>query len=407
MTTEDRNAPRIQGMPAPRAKRPRVALLNELGGGMGHMHALAHIAGALGKSGFDCEIAVPDPRAVPARLKAKKLRLTLWPVPEKSAGPPGKYAGSYADILALIGFDDRPRVAAAIAAAEKRLSELKPDLIVADFAPVAMLAAAGRIPVLWTGHSYSIPPLDGPRFDRFRQDDVMAVDEDRLTEILQGVQAPRGAPYFSDLPAAFAHTKQIVCCSEVADIFAASRMAPVQGYLVRHEPLPLEARTERIVAYLHGQHHSLAQILDALAASKRDVLLYLAKAPGWAEARVAGSQIVFSPEPLVFPNDLARAGLLVHAGGANLTEEALSLGLPQVTFPMQIEQHMLGLMLRRYGLVEVLGPGFTQSDFRHAIATVLSSDARLRVRLAAERIKREKPDGALPALLAAATSLVS
>ncbi len=184
----------------------------------------------------------------------------------------------------------------------------------------------------------------------------------------------------------------------------------VDGVLATCEPatvLPMAQRTGRIVAYFNGQHHSLEQILDGLAASNRDVLLHISGPPEWAETRIAGSRIVLSPEPLVFPNDLMRADLLAHAGGANLVEEALSLGLPQLMIPMHIDQHVLALMLRRYGLTEMLGAGFSRNEFRNAIEAVSAPDARARVEAEAQRIKREKPDGALPALLAAATRLVS
>jgi hypothetical protein len=270
-----------------------------------------------------------------------------------------------------------------------------------------MLAAVGTIPALWIGHSYATPPLESPRFERFWRDDVLGTDESRLHEIILSIQSERGAPYFSDLPGAFAHARQIPCCSMEADIYAQTRIGPVAGHLRRFDPRPTAQRADRLVGYLHGNHYALDVLIDSLIAARRNTLLYVPNAPDWLEDRVHGTSIMLAAEPLSIPNDLKSATLVLHAGGANLTEEVLSLGIPQLVAPMQIEQHLVGAMLARYGLVRLLARGFDTHDVLAGIAAAMSEECRTRCEAHGKKMQSDYPAGALPNIVAAANDLLS
>ena len=144
----------------------RILLAWELGSGLGHVVRLAPVARELRDAGHECVFALRNPRAAAQTSIADGFTIVQAPlaVPMKSAGP----LGSLGDVLATIGYADPGRLEPLLRGWEGLLSELGIELVVADYAPTACLAALGRTPVVAVGGSFTLPPVHAGHFPPFQ-----------------------------------------------------------------------------------------------------------------------------------------------------------------------------------------------------------------------------------------------
>lgn len=157
----------------------------ELGAGFGHLMRLAPLARALSACGFRVYAALRDLNMAhgifdPAvMLLSAPYRIVM--------SPPSRVADNFADVIAELTFAD-DGVLHAHASAWRNLFELiKPDLIVFDHSPTALLAARGlaaRKVVI--GNGFLVPPA-GDVFPPLRPWDSPDVEEvGRREDVLVG-----------------------------------------------------------------------------------------------------------------------------------------------------------------------------------------------------------------------------
>ncbi len=141
----------------------RVLFAWELGAGLGHINRLTAIAAAFAQRGLEPVFVTTNPAAM---AKAAARRLAAAPVvpviawsPIASRNPGTAPTHTLADILWLLGGDLAEPMKARLDFWRQQIRHWSPDLIVADGAPLALAAAAGRIPSIAVGNAYAIPPL--------------------------------------------------------------------------------------------------------------------------------------------------------------------------------------------------------------------------------------------------------
>ena len=138
----------------------------ELGEGLGHLPALKAIALAAKVEGARAVFALREPgpaRAVLAEAAAEVLPAPYWPTPAL----PAKLSSSHADLIAANGFSSAPSARTVIGSWDKLFDAVKPDLVVSEHAPGAVIAAFGRIPVALVGNGFVVPPADAATFPPF------------------------------------------------------------------------------------------------------------------------------------------------------------------------------------------------------------------------------------------------
>jgi UDP:flavonoid glycosyltransferase YjiC (YdhE family) len=138
----------------------RVLLAAEFLRGSATLNRLLPLAAALAKRGHDVALAVP------AELKAAVSAgdFTMFDAPRWAVSPPaGFVAVSYADVLMHGGYAAPDALRGLMTGFGDVLKRAVPDLLVADFAPTAMLAArvAGTA-MAAVGDGFSLPPLVAP-----------------------------------------------------------------------------------------------------------------------------------------------------------------------------------------------------------------------------------------------------
>ncbi len=94
----------------------------------------------------------------------------LWPIDEPQAAQnlPGPSA-TLNDMLSAAGLADGEAVGRILSAWDGIFDRFRPDLVVADYSPLAAMAARGRIPLVQVGNGFTVPPAEMPRFPLLHQ----------------------------------------------------------------------------------------------------------------------------------------------------------------------------------------------------------------------------------------------
>jgi len=333
----------------------RILFANELGGGLGHAHRLAPWVHALGERGGCPVVAVRDVAAPGPGLFRAGTRLIPAPFLLRAPLGKGMQAGSYAEILLSAAGYGNPQVLARLVRAWLDLMALcETQLLVADFAPTALLAARIRgIACVHIGDGYTIAPR-GAAFDPLAARDLRRIQaaDRQVVATVNRVLAEYGCDAIAqvdELQAAgitilatypeLDHHQGAVRESAYAGHFS---MADGLGFAWHDVPGP------RVLAYLRPEVANFQAIVASLARLPGQVQLY---AGGMVRDRgaVAGYGLAWHATPLPVPAALTECDLVVCHGGHGLVCEALLAAKPVLIFPSNHEQTLTALNVERLG----------------------------------------------------------
>ena len=140
----------------------RVAFCWELGGGFGHFSPLEPLVDFFEREGFEISFIARDVWAAGQWFEQGRFKLFQAPL-RHGAGLQFTSTPTFAHILHNVGYADASGLSA-LAGGWKSLFELiRPDFIVADHSPTAILAARGlSIPTILCGFGFGCPPDESP-----------------------------------------------------------------------------------------------------------------------------------------------------------------------------------------------------------------------------------------------------
>jgi UDP:flavonoid glycosyltransferase YjiC (YdhE family) len=145
----------------------RILFAWELGRNFGHASGLAPIAAELGRRGHVVIAALANIHEGQRFLPAEVLLLPIPKAPMLTKSQESKLGGgpprTYGDLLTASGYHDARVLAALIRAWRSLLTLARPDVVLCESAPTAMLASRGLpFAKLGFGSGYSIPPRIAP-----------------------------------------------------------------------------------------------------------------------------------------------------------------------------------------------------------------------------------------------------
>lgn len=351
----------------------RVLLANEAGTGRGHLTTLKVFAQALGSAfSYDaalCRLNHAADIAPLCELVFQGAALHYQPV--AMAARQGRPIGNWAEFLAALGFADEAFLVRQIDWWVRAIRARCSDLVVAEFAPCAMLAARSLgVPVISIGQGHSTPPPGMVQFPLRGDRSALVHAETELVGIVNRAGAAFGLPplqYFSDIYRCDAQLPRTI---PLLDPYAQLRQTPT--YL---PPLGLDcpelACGDEVFVYfstIEGDDPAIVEALTSVDLPMRVVMPLID--PALAN-RLTACGVAVERQPL--PHDLiaARSRIMVHAGQHGATCLGLSLGLPQLALPCQSEQ---AENARR---VEALGVARRFDRPRHDPAAIAAAITRL------------------------------
>jgi UDP:flavonoid glycosyltransferase YjiC (YdhE family) len=320
----------------------RIVLACEGGTGLGHVDSLVMVAKALGpRFSFDgvhysdasleslsavCETVFRCPATLP--------RLT------SSQAYPDPLNLSWANFLERCNLGKTGKLAPDLAWWRGALRMREIDMVVCDYAPMAMLAARTLgIPVVLTGTAFSVPPDGLQRFPTFvdRETKAADVDEAAIVRTINAICGIRGLPEMAYLPQIYDCAVKLPQGLDFLDPYQGLRTEPLLPRPASFSTL-LAKDGREIFVYLSHITADPDFMLDGLVELDAPVRVFVP----WLEkdrADMLRSHGIMVEDKPQTPDDIARrTRLMVIYGQPSTTTMALASGLPVLAFPQHFEQ---------------------------------------------------------------------
>lgn len=357
----------------------RVLLAWELGGGFGHLAPFLSLAPRLLERGHTLHIAARE--IVGAGRAVGDLPIVVHQAPLCMQ----TYAGlqepplNFAEILMRYGYLDPPMLRAMIGAWRALLDATRTELLIADHAPTALLAARlTGIPTAVIGSPFAVPPDTHPTPNMRRW---MEVPERRLIDsdarVLGAVNAalPAGAEPVTAIREIFSGAAQFFLGVPETDPYGPRDSAIYLGPNGRSTgtamPAWPEGKGRQVLVYLHGNYKHVEAAMRALAAGGNRVIAYVLGADQKLLQLIAALGVNVATEPVDMVRLLAQADICVtHGPGAAFA--ALQAGVPILMLPKQLENFLFAQALQRMGVGALIHPEQDHPDFAGVLEKMLS-----------------------------------
>lgn len=367
----------------------RIMCAWELGGGYGHIAALLPAAQAFRARGHEVVLALKDlfyAERILGGTGLDYLQAPVWQHPPRDLPDPVNYA----EMLFHVGYLDASILTALVKAWRNLYKAVRPDLLLVDHAPTALLAARGlgmRTANLGTG--FFIPPGTTPMpsirpwlrlsSERLLSSELRVLKE--INQVLAGLREPplERLANLLDVDCNFLATYAELDHYGARD--GAEYCGPRFLLDAGAEPVWPAGDGPRVFAYLKPQHRDFAAVLSALTVMPCRALVHAPGLSAQERERYTANNIVFSAQPVCM-SDVARQSALAicHAGHGSVAALLLA-GCPVLLLPMHLEQVLVAKRVVELGAGYAVNPGAEPPDYASLLGTMVL-DPQLRANAA-------------------------
>lgn len=357
----------------------------ELGGGLGHLFRLAPIGAELAKRGCRVSYAIPDVAHGEPYLCTSADQILPAPVCQapRKAHP---LSQTYSQILLRSGYWHRDSLEKQLRGWLALFEVAQPDLLVAEHAPTALLAArkAGLARAA-IGTGFSLPPLTAPLPGLQPwftiPDNYLVEREQEFLGCVNPALKALGAPALTAAAEIFEGAERLLCALPELDHYGARADTRYWGPVLYtaedcEPPLP-SAQRDNIFLYIKPAHRLFRQIVHLL---KEMGLPTLAFAPGLdadEQRALQAKNFSVTLQPVNLKTVAARCRLMISHGGHNAGTFMLRAGVPLFICPMEVEQAVWAYRLRALGLADTVNFFNPERNLRDKIESALSENAAL------------------------------
>ncbi len=391
----------------------RVLLAWELGGGYGHIHRVLPLADQLAAAGLDVTLALRHRATADALLGGRRHSLVDAP-PGPPAMPVPVRIESWADLVFNAGFGQPEAAARSIGQWAALLRAARSDLLIAEFAPGAMLGARlTGLPCLVLGTGWSLPPATRPlpaiRFWAPPAPEVLAAGEARLLAAVNPALRGAGQGPLDSLATLFDPAAGSLCTFPELDHYPARVDGAYYGPIYQtgeggpaHWPA---GAGPRCFVYANNAHPLRPALLAALGRLGWPTVLHLRGAdPGLGAGLPAN--LWLAPGPLRLDGILAERPIVI-CQGLQTHAAALVAGCPVLSLPEHLEQTGIANRLVPQGLCQALAPQASEAEVLAALLALREAPGlRARAEGFAALYHGYKPDIALAAVAEDALALL-
>jgi hypothetical protein len=326
----------------------------ELGGALGHLMVISPIAKALAASGHRMVVAAKD-IASARRVLGEKIE--LLPTPRSDIPLVFPQQQTYAHLLANVGFGDDSILESHNAAWKTIYDLVRPNLIILNFSPVALLAARG-VPArrATLGPGFFVPPDVDP-LPAFRPDQTL--DWKEIDKVEAGLLARVNnllkrwrQPPLARLGQLFSQVDQIFLLAYPeldhfpnrgsAEYFGTVNDGIVGGI----DPVWPEGPGRKIFVYVRN-FPNFPQLLQALNDSSQPTLIYAGALDAAIRDRFTSRTLRFATDRLNMEKVAEACDVAVTYGGFTSTATVLRAGKPVLVVPFTEEQGIVARMVHQ------------------------------------------------------------
>ena len=360
----------------------------ELGNGLRQADRIRPIAQGLLAAGHRVGVALPAEAPAAALIEAAGLPVLESPA-WRAEAPPGFLAVNFSDVLFQTGYATPEALEGLVSQWLRLFEEDRPDLVVADFAPTAMLAArVAGIRTAALGDGYSLPPPTHPLPCMRPWADIAAATltetDGRVLAAINVVLGQLGQRRIARMADLFAAEATWLCTFPELDHYEGRGEAdyfgevppPARGFGVDWPP----GSAERVLVMMDSRHQPFRPLLAALARLGLPTVVQ-----AWGMTPDLAAELT-GPTTRVVTEPLNRDVMLAHCDmvacqASGVAAPALLVGRPVLMLPHAVEQMMTLYRIARQGLGHGIAP---ESDAAAAGSSVrrLLDDAACRQRAA-------------------------
>lgn len=330
----------------------------EFGGGLGHTLPLRPLALALAARGHRNVLAIREFAGVLKIFSPGEIALLQAPVKLSAAENAVEPPSTYADILTHYDFQSADDLSARLMAWRTLFESVKPDLIVLDHSPTALLALRGTpYKKMLLGHGFFCPPDIYP-LPSFRgwvptDPETLRRTEDHVLAGMNGALTRLHAPPLQRLSQLFAEVDANALCTlpeldhypqRVSSPYYWSHWSLTEGAAPKWPDVP----GPRVFAYLK-HFPGVEHILHTLATSGHPTLVYCDGLTPEGKKSLATPSLFFAEEFLDFSRVAAESSVAILNATHYSMLTFLLAGVPLVQIPLQLEQLLSAHAAERLG----------------------------------------------------------
>lgn len=360
----------------------RILLTWELGAQLSHLSNIENIARIAGRDGHQVGVALRELQH--AHEFFPGLHLQYYQAPFKQGRSPALSSfDSYAHMLFTSGFANPRELAVLLSAWLGILHSFRPDVVIAEHSPTALLAARTLgLKRLLIGNGFLVPPLDSPLgifpdvprtapvLERLEHDEaeVLAV----VNHALDALRCP-SLPRLSDIYGA-SHGRLLLTFPEL-DPFGPRPDAGYYGLWASGEKPRVTwpgTRKKKVFAYL-GEFSGAATLLKELQARDTSTVVYAPGLPAGLRKEASGRNLRLLETQVDLDRVGEEADLFVSHGAHTSVARTLLKGCPQLMIPIYKEQLFTARRVRELGAGLVCSA--EQESYAEALDALLDDPA--------------------------------
>ena len=346
-----------------------ILLAWELGGGLGHLIRALPLVRSLRQHGHRVSIVARDMSRVTRSFAG--LDVDFFQAPVKRIRPENRVVTlrNFAHILHNNGYADGKELVRLSEGWRSLYRELKPDLLLSDHSPTALVAARGLpLPVATIGTGFCCPPDVSPLPDfrpwmpdaqeQIRRDEAGVLE--RINQLLLGWDQPP----LDRLSQLYAEVDECILATFAElDHYRQRRGGSYYGAWPHNggdtPNWPQQGRGKRVFAYVKN-FKALPNLLNLLTQFKLPSIVYCDRLHAQTRQRFASPTLQFADRRL----DLAQVGqtcdFAILNAGHGATVSMLLAGKSILQMPLNLEQSLTALTTLRLGAGLIVEPNQTQ-----------------------------------------------
>jgi len=361
----------------------RVLLAWEIGSAYGHLMRFAALAHELSRRGHEPVLALCDLTHVDEVLGATPFPVFQAPVFASTVSGLPTPLG-FAESMMRLGFLHASALAGLVRGWHSLIASVRPDLIVFDYAPTALLATRGsNVPRIRVGTSFCVPPRTTPmpvyRWWRAEPTARIAEAERIVLANANQVLSRFALPPLQCLADLLDTDDEIITASAEFDQYPDRTDGRYWGDLANldHGVVAVWPRVgaKRVFVYLRPRSRDFDLVMEALRGIDAAVVVH---APGIAPAQVqrhSCANIAFSERPLRIDDVRRECDLAICHGGSSTVEAMITAGKPVLVLPQHIEQLMTAKRVQQLGAGLATDFEKPPPDYRRLIRRLLDEPA--------------------------------
>jgi UDP:flavonoid glycosyltransferase YjiC (YdhE family) len=368
----------------------RILIAWQLGGNYGHLTTDLPVATCLREQGHEVSFVVPFACSSLATELLSPAGFAFELAPRESRQANGPLA-SYAEIVDAAGAHDLAELEHLIESWSRLIDAVRPAVIVADHAPMAVLAAhSSGTPSVLIGNGFTVPPMVDllPSIRPWEPipKTRLQASESALLDRINTLITRSGKPALRTLSQLFADSRAVVTTTWELDPYGPRTQVTYVGpiaadaHAARLDWPPAAKR--RVFAYLRPTVGGLDSILTALEQSGAQVICAMPGASAALEKHFAGTQLTLVGRTVPLTPVLAEADAVVSYGGSGVISAALFAGVPMLLAPQNPEQYLNSAQVAKLGAGILIGSRSEPEAIERGLESLL---ARANHRAAARR----------------------